>query len=102
VTEFYGIQTGTIPGFAEAGGGTFMSVQGLPDRTVQNMVTFMGNLRGMHAQDSLAFEVCVRTSLPSSRISAARRVTLIRGMTAPPETQLLRAVLTHQATRRMP
>src|SRR4029077_16588806 len=60
VTEFYGIQTGTIPGFAEAGGGTFMSVQGLPDQTVENMVTFMEKLRGMHAQDSLAFEVCLR------------------------------------------
>ena len=60
MTEFYGIQTGTIPGFAEAGGGTFMSVQGLPDQTVENMVTFMGKLRGMHAQDPLAFEVCVR------------------------------------------
>jgi hypothetical protein len=60
VTEFYGIQIGTIPGFAETGGGTFMSVQGLPDRTVENMVTFMDRLRGMHAQDPLAFEVCVR------------------------------------------
>jgi hypothetical protein len=60
VTEFYGIQVGTIPGFAEAGGGKFMSVQGLPDRTVENMVTFMEKLRGMHAQDALAFEVCVR------------------------------------------
>ena len=38
MTEFYGIRTGTIPGFAEAGGGTFMSVQGLPDRTVQNIL----------------------------------------------------------------
>jgi hypothetical protein len=60
VTEFYGIQLGTIPGFAEAGGGKFMSVQGLPDRTVENMVKFMDRLRGMHAQDALAFEVCVR------------------------------------------
>jgi hypothetical protein len=60
VTDFYGIQAGTIPGFAEAGGGKFMGVQGLPDRTVQNMVTFMATLRGMHAQDPLAFEVCVR------------------------------------------
>jgi hypothetical protein len=56
VTEFFGIRAGTIPGFTEAGGGKFMSVEGLPDRTVQNMVT----LRGMHAQDPLAFEVCVR------------------------------------------
>jgi hypothetical protein len=60
VTDFYGIRAGTIPGFAEAGGGKFMGVQGLPDRTVQNMVTFMGRLRRMHAQDPLAFEVCVR------------------------------------------
>jgi hypothetical protein len=60
VTDFYGIRAGTIPGFAEAGGGKFMSVQGLTDRTVQNMVTFMGTLRGMHAQDPLAFEVRVR------------------------------------------
>jgi len=60
VADFYGIQAGTIPGFAEAGGGKFMSVQGLPDRTVRNMVKFMDRLRGMHAQDALAFEVCVR------------------------------------------
>jgi hypothetical protein len=46
------------PGFAEASGGIFISV---PDRTVRNMniVTFMGKLRGMHAQDPLAFEVGV-------------------------------------------
>jgi hypothetical protein len=60
VNDFHGIQAGTIPGFAEAGGGKFMSVTGLPDRTVRDMVTFMGELRGMHAQDPLAFEVCVR------------------------------------------
>jgi len=60
VTEFYGIQAGAIPGFADTGGGKFMSVQGLPDRTVENMVTFMGRLRGMHAQDPLASDVWVR------------------------------------------
>jgi hypothetical protein len=60
VTDFYGIRAGTIPGFTEAGGGKFMSVQKLPDRTVQNMVTFMDRLRAMYEQDSLAFEVCVR------------------------------------------
>ncbi len=60
VTDFYGIQIGTIPGFTEAGGGNYMSVQGLPDHTVQNMVKFMAKLRTMHAQDALAFEVCVR------------------------------------------
>ena len=52
MTGFYGIQTGTIPGCAEAGGGTFMGVR-----------------------------AC--------------------GMTAPPDIQLLSAVLAHQATRRM-
>jgi hypothetical protein len=50
VTDFYGIQAGTIPSFAEAGGGKFMSVRGLPDRTVRNMATFMDKLRGMHEQ----------------------------------------------------
>lgn len=60
MTDFYGIKAGTIPGFADAGDGNFMGVQGLPDSTVQNMVKFMGELRGMHAQDSLAFEVCIR------------------------------------------
>jgi hypothetical protein len=60
MTEFYGIPAGTIPGFADAGDGKFMSVQGLPDRTVQNMGRFMDKLRGMYKQDPLAFEVCVR------------------------------------------
>ena len=60
MTDACGIPAGTIPGFAEAGGGQFMSVKGLPDRTVRNMVTFMDKLRGMHRQDPLAFEVCVR------------------------------------------
>ena len=60
MTDFYGIQAGTVPGFADAGGGKFMSVQGMPDRTVQNMVTFMDKLRRMHERDPLAFEVCVR------------------------------------------
>ena len=46
MTDVYGIPAGTIPGFAEAGGGQFMSVKGLPDRTVPNMVTFMDKLRG--------------------------------------------------------
>ena len=60
MTDFYGIQAGTVPGFADAGGGKFMSVQGMPGRTVQNMVTFMDKLRSMHEQDPLAFEVCIR------------------------------------------
>jgi len=60
VTDFYGIRPGTIPSFTEAGGGKFMSVRGLPNRTVGNMATFMDKPRGMHEQDPLAFEVCVR------------------------------------------
>jgi hypothetical protein len=58
--DFYGIKPGTIPGFAEAGGGRFMSVADLPGHTVRNMAMFMEKLRGMHADDALAFEVCVR------------------------------------------
>ncbi len=58
--EFYGIEPGTIPGFAEAGGGKFISVEGLPSRTVTNMMAFMQKLRRMHEEDPLAFEVCVR------------------------------------------
>jgi hypothetical protein len=58
--DFYGIKPGTIPGFAEAGGGRFMSVADLPGHTVRNMAMFMDKLRGMHADDPLAFEVCVR------------------------------------------
>jgi hypothetical protein len=60
VTDSYGIQAGTIPGFAEAGGGKHMSARGLPDRTVRNMATFTDELRGMHEQDPLTLEVSVR------------------------------------------
>jgi hypothetical protein len=58
--DFYGMKAGTIPGFAEVGGGKYMSVQDLPERTVQHMVTCMQKLREMHDVDPLAFEVCVR------------------------------------------
>jgi hypothetical protein len=58
--DFYGIKPGTVPGFAESGGGRFMSVQGLPEQTVRNMLGFMEKLCGMHEVDPLAFEVCVR------------------------------------------
>ena len=60
MTDFYGIKPGMIPGFAEAGAGTFIGVEGLPERTVRHMVMFMDKLRGMHQDDPLAFEVCVR------------------------------------------
>jgi hypothetical protein len=58
--DFYGIKSGTVPGFAEVGGGRFMSVGKLPEETVRNMLDFMEQLRVMHGADPLAFEVCVR------------------------------------------
>jgi hypothetical protein len=58
--DFYGIEPGTIPSFAEAGAGQFISVESLPGRTVANMVAYMAKLRRMHDDDPLAFEVCVR------------------------------------------
>jgi hypothetical protein len=60
MNNFYGITPGTIPGFAESGTGRYMSVGGLPEPTVQHMLTFMDKLRGMYEVDPLAFEVCVR------------------------------------------
>ena len=60
MSDFYGMEPGTIPGFAEVGSGKFMSVKALPDRTVTNMTAFMQRLRRMHDDDPLAFEVCVR------------------------------------------
>ena len=60
MSDFYGIKSGTVPGFAETGSGRFMSVGKLPEQTVRNMLDFMENLRGMHDADPLAFEVCVR------------------------------------------
>jgi hypothetical protein len=60
VGEFYGIKPGTVPGFADAGTGRFMSVGRLPDQTVRHMLDFMEKLRGMYDVDPLAFEVCVR------------------------------------------
>ena len=60
MSDFYGIERGTIPGFTETGAGRFMSVRGLPERTVQHMLVFMEKLRGMYNDDPLAFEVCVR------------------------------------------
>jgi hypothetical protein len=60
MSDFYGIKAGMIPGFAEAGGGKFISVDGLPEHTMRHMVMFMTRLREMHGTDPLAFEVCVR------------------------------------------
>jgi hypothetical protein len=60
MSDFYGIKSGTVPGFAEAGAGRFMSVGELPEQTVRNMLDFMEKLRGMHDADPLAFEVCIR------------------------------------------
>ena len=60
MSDFYGIKPGVVPRFAEAGAGRFISVQGLPEVTVQHMLKFMEKLRGMYETDPLAFEVCVR------------------------------------------
>ncbi len=60
MADLYGIKPGTIPGFAEAGGGTFMSMERLPEPAVRHMVVFMGKLGGMYADDPPAFEVSVR------------------------------------------
>jgi hypothetical protein len=60
VNEFYGMKPGTIPGFADAGDGRFMSVADLPAHTVRHMAMFMTKLRRMHEDDPLAFEVCIR------------------------------------------
>lgn len=60
MSDFYGIEPGTIPGFAEVGAGRFMRVGSLPGDTVQHMVMFMEKLRGMCRDDELAFEICVR------------------------------------------
>ena len=74
MSDFYGIRPGTIPGFAEADGGRFMSVTDLPGHTVRNMAMFMDKLRGMHEDDPLAFEVCLRHV--ASIIEDQRRVPL--------------------------
>ena len=34
MSDFYGIEPGAIPGFADAGDGKFIGVQGLPEHTV--------------------------------------------------------------------
>ena len=60
MSDFYGIKRGTVPGFAEAGAGRFMSVRDLPEQTVQHMLSFMEKLSGMHETDPLAFEICIR------------------------------------------
>ncbi len=60
MSDFYGIDPGTIPGFAELNAGRFMGVGSLPEDTVQHMLTFMQRLRAMHRDDQLAFEICVR------------------------------------------
>jgi hypothetical protein len=38
----------------------FVSVTDMPGHTVRHMAMFMDKLRGMHEDDPLAFEVCMR------------------------------------------
>jgi hypothetical protein len=58
--DFYGIEPGTVPGYAELGGPAFLSIDQLPERTVETIAAFMGELRLMHDQDPLAFDVRVQ------------------------------------------
>jgi hypothetical protein len=58
--NFYGMEPGAIPGFAEVGSGRFMSVERLPDRTVTKMSAFMRQLRRMY-DDAAAIEDQRRT-----------------------------------------
>jgi hypothetical protein len=60
MSDFYGINVGTVPGLAEVGTGRFMGVEGLPEETVRHMLNFMASLRGMCLEDELAFEICIR------------------------------------------
>jgi hypothetical protein len=60
MADIYGMEPNAIPGFAEVGGGKFMSVERVPDRTVTKMSAFMRQLRRMYDDDARAFEVCVR------------------------------------------
>ncbi len=60
MSDFYGIEPGAIPSFAEVGGGKFMSVETLPRSTVTAMAAIMKQLHQMHENNPLAFEVCVR------------------------------------------
>ncbi|HLJ99569.1 MAG TPA: hypothetical protein VKU39_06630 [Streptosporangiaceae bacterium] len=60
MSDFYGIEQGAIPEFAEVGGGAFMNVHSMPGHTVRNMLMLMDKLRRMYEADPLAFEVCVR------------------------------------------
>ena len=64
MTDSYAIQAGTIPGFAEASGGIFISVTGLPDRTVRNMVTVMGKPRACTRKTRWRSRCAYGTSLP--------------------------------------
>jgi hypothetical protein len=57
--DFYGIEPGTVPSYAELGDSEFLDIDQLPDRTVETIHAFMGELRQMHEQDPLAFEICV-------------------------------------------
>ena len=68
--DFYGMKPGTIPGFADAGSGKFISVEGLPRRTVTNMVAFMEKLRRMHQDDPSHSKCACGMSLPPSKTSA--------------------------------
>jgi hypothetical protein len=59
-----------------------MSVTNLSGHTVVNMAMFIDKLRGMHENDPLAFEVCVRHVASMIEDQRRRKAELTGGRTA--------------------
>ena len=61
MSDFYGIEPGAIPGFADAGDGKFIGVQGLRGRSPYGTWSHSwASCAVCPEEDALAFEVCVR------------------------------------------
>jgi hypothetical protein len=96
VTDFYGIQAGTIPGFAEASGGDIHQRDGPAGPHGAEY----GHVHGQAARDARARPAGVRCVRTARRFrhrgpSAARRVILAGATTPPVDT---RAPLAHSAS----
>ena len=87
MSDFYGIKPGSIPGFAEAGAGKFMSVGGLPGHTVKHMLMFMENYATCTRRTRWRSRYAYGMSLQRSRTSAGRRGKLTREGTRPHDVQ---------------
>jgi hypothetical protein len=68
--DFYGMKPGTIPGFADAGSGKFIGVEGLPRRTVTNMVAFMESCAECTGMTPSHSKCACGMSRPPSKTSA--------------------------------